>query len=525
VVAVAYWNSLEGSFHFDDEGILLDPYVVDSGFGWGILRLMQTRPLTFLTFHWSYLAHGATPWGFHVISLFLHAGNTVLIFYIGRRHLRGSLAWLAAALFAVHPIQTQAVNYIFERATLLAAFFALLSLLLFLKQRYAWAVVSFGLSLLAKEEAIALPGFLLIYDLAVNRRPTAWKCYLSMAVLAVVAAARLFYVLHQSPKIQLGFGTRGISVITYALTQSRVIWIYLRLFFFPAGLSVEYDIRLSHNLWTPPETLAAVLLLSCLVAGLTWLVWRGHMVALWSLGFFILLSPSSSIIPVVDLMFEHRVYFPVVFLAIATASLLAQLPRPMPVLVVALVLLTLFAATVVRNRVWRDEFTLWADVIEKSPLKARGYFHLGQAYALSDSARARQLYEQGLKIDPGNPNGHTNLGLILLSQGDITGALQHLHAALSAGGEKPLIWNNIGAAELRRGQISEGLSAFRLALETDPCRFDARWNLIHTLSSLGQQRDARIAGQLPPGCRFLPEQAQRLQAELSSITYAPKPGR
>ena len=100
--------------------MLLDPYVVSPGFGWGILRLMQTRPLTYITFHWNYLASGAMPWGFHLVNLLLHAGNAVLVLLIGRRMLRESLAWLAAALFAIHPLQTQAVNYIFERATLLA---------------------------------------------------------------------------------------------------------------------------------------------------------------------------------------------------------------------------------------------------------------------------------------------------------------------------------------------------------------------------------------------------------------------
>ena len=517
LVLLSFRNSLEGSFHFDDQGMLLDPYVISHGFGWQILRLMQTRPLTFLTFHWNYLANGATPWGFHFVNLWLHAGNAVVVLLIGRQKLPASLAWLAGALFAIHPLQTQAVNYIFERATLLATFFAFLSLLLFLKEHYTWAVAAFGLSLLAKEETIALPAFLLLYDLAIRRRPIAWRCYLFMSGLAALAAARLFYVLHQIPEAQLGFGTKGISALSYALTQCRVVWIYLRLFLLPVGLSLEHDIGLSHSLWSPPETLFAVLLLALLVGALACLARRGNAPAIWMFGFLILLSPSSSVIPVVDLMFEHRTYFPLVCLTIAAASMLARLRQPLLWPAVVLLLAALLAGTIARNRVWHDERSLWADVVEKSPHKARGYFHLGQAYASSDPVRARQLYERGLQIEPQNADGHTNLGLVLLSQGDPDHALQYLRQALLFGGDQPLVWNNVGAAELQRGQIAEGIRAFRRALESDPCRFDARWNLIHTLSSLGDRQNALLAGRFPADCHFLPEQARRLEDELRTL--------
>ena len=137
LVCIAYWNSLVAGFHFDDEGIFLDPYVMGPGFGWKILRLTQTRPLTFLSFHWNYLAAGSpSPAGFHWVNMLLHAANSLVVLLVARRTLTGYLPLFAAALFAIHPLQTQAVNYVFERATLLATFFALLSLLLFLRQKY-----------------------------------------------------------------------------------------------------------------------------------------------------------------------------------------------------------------------------------------------------------------------------------------------------------------------------------------------------------------------------------------------------
>lgn len=246
LVWVAYWNSLGGGFHFDDQAIFLDSYIVSPGFGWKILRLMQTRPLTFLSFHWNFLAGGVEPQGFHAVNVLLHAANTILIVLIARRLLRPSLALLAGALFALHPLQTQAVNYVFERATLLAAFFALLSLLCFVQERYAYAVAAFGLSLLAKEETIALPAFMLLYDIVYRRHRIRWAFYAAMLALAGLAMIRLFAVLRMVPDAKLGFG-KGISVIPYALTQCRVVWLYIRLFLFPYGLNLDHDIKPSEG--------------------------------------------------------------------------------------------------------------------------------------------------------------------------------------------------------------------------------------------------------------------------------------
>jgi len=477
---------------------------------------MQTRPLTFFSFHLNYLANGASPWGFHMVNLFLHAGNSVLVLLIARTLVSPLRASLAAVLFAVHPLQTQAVNYVFERATLLAALFALLSLLLFLKERYGWAAAAFGISLLAKEETIALPCFLLIYCAIQNGKRAGWRSIAIMAGIAGLATTRLFYVLHLTPGAQLGLNTKGVSPFAYALTQCRVIWVYLRLFLFPAGLNLQHDMRLSTGLWAPPETLVGLFSLLLVLAVLGWLTWRHNVPALWVMGFFIVLAPSSSIVPVSDLIFEHRTYFPLAFLFLAIAVLLQPLPARLLVVTSVLLVPLLLAATIARNRVWHDELSLWTDVVEKSPHKALGYFHLGQAYAASNPDRARELYEQGLKLEPDSPVGHTNLGLVFMSQGNLDAALQHLQTALMFR-EDPLARNNLGVVELRLGQVEEGIRSFRRALQSDPCRFDARFNLIHALAYLEKQNEAEAAGRAPADCHFLPDQERKLAESLRAL--------
>jgi len=515
LVFMAYWNSLDGGFHFDDQGIFLDPYIVSSGFGWKILRFMQTRPLAFLSFHWNYLA-GGDPAGFHLVNVLLHAANSVVLMLVARQRLQRSLSFLAGAVFALHPLNTQAVNYIFERATLMAAFFALLSLLFFLRERYSWSVVAFGLSLLAKEETIALPAFLLLYDVVRTRHRIRWGYYAAIFGLAVLVGARLFFVLHTIPAAQLGFG-KGISVVSYALTQGRVVWIYLRLFLIPVGLNLDHDVTLSQNLLSPPTTLAALLLLGLVMGTLAWLAWRRNEPALWALGFFVLLAPSSSAIPVVDVMFEHRTYFPLACLVVAAACVAQRFHRYLRTPALMVLLAAMLTATISRNRAWHDERSLWGDVVAKSPRKARGYFELGQTYVPEDPVRARNLYERGLEIEPKSAIGHTNLGLILLSENNPDAALFHLRQALALGGDKPLLWNNVGAAQIRLGSIEDGIQSFQSALELDPCRFDARLNLMRALSYVGNRGAALRIGQGPGTCHFSAEQDQKLENERRSL--------
>lgn len=489
---------------------------MSSEFGWKILRWMQTRPLTFLSFHWNYMAGGTNPAGFHLVNISLHALNAALVVLIARGEGRGVVPWLAGAVFALHPLQSQAVNYVFERATLLAAAFAFLSLLLYQRKRFLGSAIFFAISMLAKEETVALPVLLLLWD-GVRRRPIAWKYHTAMFAIAVGAAVRLFAVLHATPAATLGFGTKGMSPLSYALTQSRVIWTYLRLFVLPFGLNLDHDVSLSTGLLSPPVTAAAVAGLAALLGTLAWLTWRGHVEAFWGLGFFILLAPSSSVVPAQDLMFEHRMYFPMVCLAIAASLLLARLRQPFLAPAAAVLAVVMAGGTISRNTVWRDDRSLWRDVVEKSPGKARGYFQLGQTYAAGEPARAREWYERGLAIEPGNAVGHTNLGLVLLSQNEPEAALSHLHRSLELGGDDPLVWNNIGAAELRREDTGAALVAFRKALSIAPCRFDARINLMRTLSYVGARNAALLAGQVPADCHLLPQQARQLEEERRSL--------
>ncbi len=514
LILLSWSNSFSTSFHFDDYHALSDRYVAAPGLGLEIFRFGQTRPLTYFSFHLNYLAGGMDPYGYHVVNFVLHLANSLLLLVIARRHLAPWTAGLAASLFALHPIQTESVTYIFARSTLLATLFALLCFWFFLRERFAASAIFFGLSLLAKEETVALPAFLMLYDYARQRRPR-WGYYAAILAIAALAAARLLYLLATVPDAQAGFHLRGVPAHLYALTQFRVIWIYLRLLLLPVGLNLDHDVALSQGLLTPWTTLPAILGIVALVAALGWMLWRKRSrPALWTLGFLVLLSPSSSIVAQADLIFEHRTYYPLTCLVIVAAAALSAAVQRLPVSVrciaAALLLSGLCIGVWMRNRVWHDEKSLWTDVLAKSPNKARGYLGLGRALAAEDPHRARELMEKGLQIDPNFADLQTNLGVVLMRLDDPRAALSRFQKAMALTRPSADHWNNIGAAQYRMGDVASAQSSYRHALQLDPCFGNARINLMHVLDVQGNRPEAWRTGEIPSGCRLQVDLARRI---------------
>ncbi len=507
---VAYANSLGSSFHFDDSAIFGNPWFVGPGFGWGVFRLDQTRPLTYLTFHWNYLLGGQDPLFYHWVNLLLHAANSILVLAVARRYLSPFIAGCTAVVFALHPLQTESVTYLFARSTLLSTHFALWTLWLFGRGKYLGSALMFGVSLLAKEETIALPGFLLLLDLFERRRPKIGY-YATLGGFAALAAGRLFCLIHISPT-DPGVGrVRGISTAGYLLTQSRVAWIYLRLSIAPVGLNLDRDVRVSTSLFSPWTTLPAAIALTALVAALAWLAWKKRSAAaLWALGFFVLIAPSSSIVAQADAMFEHRTYLPMVSMAIALGFLLEHVARPKLTLAFALLIPAMLAGTILRNADWHDEKTFWTDAAGKSPGKARTWFGLARAWA-DDPAKEREYLNKGLAIDPDNADLHNEYGILLLRANQPAAALEQFQRAMALTEETADRWNNIGAAYFRMNDIEASLRSFQRALQLDPCNFNARRNLTMLYSSRNEAQAVWKAGEVPASCNMLPDRAGELE--------------
>jgi len=510
LVLIAYANSLGSSFHFDDTAIFGNPWIAGPGFGWDVFRLDQTRPLTYLTFHWNYLAGGQNPLLYHWVNLLLHAANSILVLALARRYVSPFTAGCVAVIFALHPLQTESVTYVFARSTLLSTHFALWTLWFFARGKYLASALMFGVSLLAKEETIALPGFLLLLALFGRRRPKIG--YFALLVgFAALAAGRLLYLIHVST-IDPGVGrVRGISSGTYLLTQSRVAWIYLRLLIAPFGLNLDREVRLSTSLVSPWTTLPAIVALTALIAGLAWLAWKKRSAAaLWALGWFVLIAPGSSILPQADAMFEHRTYLPMVCMVIGAGFLLERISRPKLTIAFAVLIPAMMAGTILRNEDWHDERTLWTDVAAKSPGKGRAWLGLARAWA-NDPAKEREFLNKGISVDPGNADLNNEYGILLLRTNEPAAALARFRRVIALTGETADGWNNIGGAYYRMNDVDAALASFQRALELDPCNFNARRNSMMVYSSRHQPQAVWKVGQLPVTCRIMPGQASELE--------------
>jgi tetratricopeptide (TPR) repeat protein len=473
---VAFGASLGSSFHFDDYAIFADPVLTSPSGWWEVWRPVQTRPLTYFTFWLNYQLGGRNPVGYHAVNLVLHLAAVLLLYdvlvLVGQAL---SPALLAAALFAVHPIQAEPVNYIWARSTLLMTVFCLLSWRSWTTKRYALAVVWFGVALLAKEECVAFPLFLLLCGGPGPRRAIA-----GMLAFAAAAGARVLYALHVTPGAPAGEHA-GISPLQYALAQGPVIWRYLRLLAVPWGFTVDPDIPIP-PLWLGLAAWAGL-------AAIIWL-WRRNR---WFAGGFILLAPSSSLLPAADLAADRRMYLPLVAFSAAAALGLQRLPRK----VVAVAVAALAIVSISRTWVWMSEKSLWTEAVRRAPDKVRPKIQLARA---SNPAEATNILADAKKLAPDDPAVASESGKVLLLLGRPQEALPEFGRALALSPRDAQAFNNRGVALQALRQAVVARRDFEHALELDPCLFDPRYNLMR----LG------VVTQPPRECRYSAEQRRLL---------------
>ena len=463
---VAFGASLGSGFHFDDYAIFSDP-ALQSARGWlEVWAPRQTRPLTFFTFWMNVQVGAGDPLGYHLFNLLLHAGAVLLLWECLRRLLPERTAWIAAALFAIHPIQSEAVNYIWARSILLATLLCLAALWQWLEGRPWMALACFALALLAKEECAAFPLVLawLHWRKLLPAPKRAWAAIAGMVALAIAAGARVIWALAVTPGAP-GGAQAGISPLNYLLAQSVVIWRYLQLTIVPYGFTVDPDIHVAA--WI--GIAAWVLLIAATV-----LIWRraGAEIGAWFVAGLLLLTPSSSIFPVADVSADRRMYLPMVAFAVAAAIPLARIRWHEQVL--AIVCMVLLALSVQRTVVWMTEESLWQEAVDRAPKKLRPKIHLARALP---AAKALDLLARARLDAPYSSEIATETGKILLKEGQPEGALEEFGRALALSPSDARNVNNRGVALQALGQTEAARADFERAIRLDPTLAEARDNL------------------------------------------------
>ena len=449
-----FCGSLASGFHFDDYAIFQDPAIQSSN-GWlSVWALRQTRPLTYLTFWLNFQLGGENPVGYHALNLALHAAAVWLLYECLKLGAQRE-AFFAALIFAVHPIQAEAVNYVWGRSIVLAAIFTFAAWRDWQRSHEWRAVAWFACALLAKEECAAFPLALAVCEWTREKRR--WPPLAAMFALSLAAAGRVVYAIAVTPGAPAGTQS-GITPWNYFLAQGAVIWRYLRLLVLPFGFTVDSQIDV------PPVWLGALAWIA--LAAIAIYAWR---YSRWFAIGLILLLPSSSIFPAEDLSADRRMYLALAAFAAFAAALIRR-PQILTVIAVALALLS-----VGRTYVWMSDERLWREAVERAPLKVRPKIQLARNVA---PAEALTLLADAERLAPADANVHSEIGKVYLTQGNAAAALNEFGRALALDPRDARHYNNRGAALLALGQRDAARRDFERALTLDPALVEARANLL-----------------------------------------------
>lgn len=577
-IFAAYHNSFSGPFIFDDgPAIATNPTIRHLSALGDVLspprdagQTVGGRPLVNLSLALNYAIGGTEPRGYHVFNFTIHLLAALTLFGIVRRTLHRTalrarfgdaalpLALAVAVLWAVHPLLTESVTYVIQRAESLMGLFYLLTLYCFIRateaaSSIAWPILTFVACLLGmatKEVMVSAPLLVLLYDRtfvagtfreAWTRR---WRLYASLAATWLLLAYLVHNAANRGGTAGLGLGD---STWTYALIQTRAITHYLWLAVWPHPLVFDYGMGLSE------EAVGAApfaLIVLTVVAGTIVALRRWPMVGFLGVWFFAILAPSSSVIPIpVQPMAEHRMYLSLAALvALVVAVAYARLRHTAWFALVPIALVLGFA-TISRNEDYRSAHAIWSDTVAKRPQNARAQTHLADTLVAEDRldeslahyqeaarlessasshrdrtilgeilvnygnalmaagrpADATSRYEEALRVDPSLAVAAFNLGCVLMDTGQLPEAATRFEQALRANPDYTPAHNNLGSVLLRQGRTAEALTHYEAALRLERGSAKAHVNLGNALLR---------ARRLPEALTHL-EEAVRLQPDFA----------
>ena len=469
---IAYCNSFSLPFTYDDIPNITENTNIRSL--WPLTKTMSAplgprvaigrRPILCLTFAINYAFGQYSVWGYHFFSLMIHVLCGLTLYGVLCRTFLSKrleekfgthalvLAWIAAAFWIVHPIQTGAVTYIIQRGESLMGLFYLLTLYAAIRSGQSekpilwWiiAILCCALGMGTKEVMMTVPVVVLLYDRtfmggnfkqAFRKR---WPLYLGLTATWIIVAMLLI----QGPHRRFVAFSTDVTAWDYALTQTMVIIHYILLSLWPAKLCFDYSWPVVQQ-WT--EALPSILLIFIMVALTIYGFLRNRTWSFLGIWFFSILSVTSSFVPLLNLAFEHRMYLPVlsVILTIVTGVylLLSKLINRLKmhssyayttVIFIGIVVGGLMSwRSIVRNRDYRSEIDIWRTVVKQRPNNFRAHVYMGSTLRKNgDLDTAIEHYRRAIEIKPEEAGAYSNLGLTLAAKGKLDDAIKCYQQAL-----------------------------------------------------------------------------------------------
>jgi len=527
---VVYVTSFDGVFLFDDAVHILQNERIHGL--WPLQEVLSgRRPVVDLTLAFNFALGGVKVEGYHAVNLAVHVIAALTLYGIIRRTLlrkrfrdrfgRASshLALTVAVIWAVHPLQTQSVTYVIQRAESLMGLFYLLTLYCVIRgadssrhiKWYAAAIVFCALGMGSKAVMVTAPVMVLLYDRvflsesSVETFRRRWGLYLCLAatwcVLWVCGLAQ--GVLSTSRKVAtVGFSFKDITPPEYALTQFGVLVKYLNLSFWPYPLCLDYA-------WPVARTVGVVVVPAIIIVALfvavVWALIRGRWWGFVGAWFFVILAPTSSFIPIKDTFFEHRMYLPLAAVVasavfgsnVALRLLIERLESSRlrsKYITAGLVLLAvalLGYGTVRRNGDYRTAVSMWRDIAVRRPESERAHVNLGTVL-LADRRidEAVIAYRRAVLLSPDDARARCNLGVALTKQDRLDEAMDTFRQALKIEPRMADAHYNLGLALIKEGSLQEAARSFREAVRLTPRDADAHYDLGRVLVGLGRLDEA-----------------------------------
>ena len=539
---IAYSNTFHVPFQFDDRKEILENHAIKNLAYFTNLSTQNTRYVGYFTFAVNYALHGLNVVGYHIFNLAIHIFNALFLYWFIILSFRTPalkesahqdsvklIALFTALLFACHPIQTQAVTYIVQRLASLATMFYLFSIVFYVNARlsmqdtqpksksllwYGASLFSAVLAMKTKELAFTLPVVITLYEFMFFEAGIKKRILYLLPLLLTMLIIPLSLISISKPIGDvIGDVSHAARMQTqmsrwdYLFTEFRVIVTYVRLLFLPVNQTLDYDYPIFRSLFDPGVFLSFLFLLSILILGI-YLFYRhkntlphSKLISFGIFWFFITLSVESSVIPIPDVIFEHRLYLPSVgfFIALTTfifwvrnrlKAVISVAGRAVIPMLIGTVLV-LSGAAYSRNSVWMNRIGFWEDVVKKSPKKARPHSILGIAY--SEKGRFEEAIRENqtaIKLDPYYTYAYINLGALYGSQGHFEEAIREFKTAIKLNPNHVEAHNNLGVAYYKKGHFEEAERELLAAIKLNPRRADAHMNLGALYGAQGRFEEA-----------------------------------
>jgi tetratricopeptide (TPR) repeat protein len=457
------------------------------------------RPLQMISYMVDYKIWGYNTFGFHLTNVFLHIIVALLVYWLMRILFKDwVLAFIAASLYVVLPVHTEAVSYISGRADSLMAIFLLCSFIFCLKyerqRNILWLIAlaaAFVLSLLSRENAIAFPFLLLVYYVILSKKID-WKPLLTVLVLSLLYVIARFTFLNFTPESKDFY----MSTALYERLPGVFVALagYIRLLFFPTDLHMEYGKKLFSFLdpvfWM--GLLITVILLSYAIKNRN----KNKIISFAIFWFYVALVPQLNIYPINSYMAEHWLYLPSIGFCIIIAYYLSRLwsvdKFRTAAFTITLLLVSTFAfLTLKQNEYWINTIVFCQKTLKYSPDNYRIYSLLGNAYIRGEEyEKAISACQKSIEINPHFPYSYFNLGTAYMDMGNYDEAIKEFQQAIDINKEFINAYNNMAVCYFRKDNLDQAIEISKKIIELNPRYARAYYNLVVFYTVKGDKEEA-----------------------------------